>query len=251
MVCRLYSTLHRRKTDDFCPTYTKNILERNLWIICMKHLYKVLTAVLRQTEPLSFETSSDCTLCQLQDINTYIFELPERDKLDNVSGDRLPHRRPQHAIVSIQQLHGLEVRWPHPNDDDWQRQPRRPNNSVPGLIEVCDLTVSEDEEDVVLLQIDRSESQCECVFSENFSCVFLCVCVCVCVCPHRGSVGLRSGRGDGSNVSYDGREVCGSRESQLRQNLPVGLNDPLNTWERQKGRRLEKIKNNILYVLNS
>lgn len=84
----------------------------------MKHLYKVLTAVLRQTEPLSFETSSDCTLCQLQDINTYIFELPERDKLDNVSGDRLPHRRPQHAIVSIQQLHGLEVRWPHPNDDD-------------------------------------------------------------------------------------------------------------------------------------
>lgn len=141
-----------------------------------QHLNKVLTAVLRQTVPLSFETSSDCTLCRLQDINTYIFELPERDELDNVSGDRLPHCRPQHAIVSIQQLHGLKVRRPHPNDDDWQRQPRRPNNGVPGLIEVGDLPVSEDEEDVVLLQSDRPESQSECEFL-----VIIHVCSCVCV----------------------------------------------------------------------
>lgn len=207
-----------------------------------QHLNKVLTAVLRQPVPLSFETSSDCTLCRLQDINTYIFELPERDELDNVSGDRLPHCRPQHAIVSIQQLHGLKVRRPHPNDDDWQRQPRRPNNGVPGLIEVGDLPVSEDEEDVVLLQRDRPESQSECEFLVNYSRVFLCV------RPHRGGVGLCSGCGDGSNVSDEGREVCGSRESQLRQNLPVGFHDPLNTWERQKGGKSAKIKKKTFYM---
>lgn len=81
----------------------------------------------------------------------YILEVSERDKLDDVSGDSLSWRRPQHAVVSIQKLHGLEVSWPHANNDDWQRQPWRPNYGISGLVEVGDLTVSEDEEDVVLL----------------------------------------------------------------------------------------------------
>lgn len=49
------------------------------------------------------------------------------------------------------------------------------------------------------------------------------------VCPHRGGVTLHAGGGDGANVVDDWREVCGSRESQLRQNTPVGFNDALNT----------------------
>lgn len=70
----------------------------------------------------------------------------------------------------------------------------------------------------------RTWVQCECLFLEiSF------VRVCVCARPYRGSVALRACGGNGSNMIDDGREVCGSRESQLRQNHPVGFNDPLNT----------------------
>lgn len=56
-----------------------------------------------------------------------------------------------------------------------------------------------------------------------------CVCVFLCVSPHRGGVALCAGGGDGGDMIDDGREVCGSRESQLRHHHPVGFNDPLNT----------------------
>ncbi|TNN40619.1 hypothetical protein EYF80_049209 [Liparis tanakae] len=123
------------------------------------------------------------------------------DELDDVSGDGLADRRPQHAVVSVQKLHGLEVRRPDPHDDDRQRQARRPDDGVPGLIEVGDLAVGEDEEDRVLLQRDR----------------------------HGGGVALRALGGDGGDVVDEGREVCGSGESQLRHHHPVGLDDPIDT----------------------
>lgn len=87
-------------------------------------------------------------------IEPYIFELSVRDKLDDVSGNGLPYCRLQHSIVSIKKLHGLEVSRPHPHNDDRQRKPRRPDDGIPGLVEVRNLTISEDEEDKVLLQRD-------------------------------------------------------------------------------------------------
>ena len=43
---------------------------------------------------------------------TYIGELPEGDKLDDVSGHWLPAQGLEHAIVSIQHLHGLRTSQP-------------------------------------------------------------------------------------------------------------------------------------------
>lgn len=106
--------------------------------------------------------SSEATLPQFSVIKSlndteeqkepYIFEVSERNELDNVSGNGFSRGGLEHAIVSIQKLHGLKVSWPHPHDNDRQGQPRRSNYGVPSLIQVCDLSVSEDEEDQVLLQ---------------------------------------------------------------------------------------------------
>lgn len=83
---------------------------------------------------------------------SYIFEISEGDKLDNVSGNSFSHGGPEHAVVSIQKLHGLKIGRPHPHDNDGQGQPRCSDDGVSGLIEICDLPVGEDEEDEVLLQ---------------------------------------------------------------------------------------------------
>lgn len=166
------------------------------------------------------------------DIWPYVFEVSEGDKLDNVSGHSLSHSWPQDTIVSIQKLHGLKVSRPHPNNDDGQRQPRRPDNGVTGLVKVGDFAVSEDEEHAVLLRRDmRAGLEWVLVFLEGR----VHVCVCVCVRPHRGTVALSTGGSDGSNVIDDRREICGSGEFQLGQDHPVGFHNPLNTWERQRG----------------
>lgn len=149
----------------------------------------------------------------------HVFEVSEGDELDDVSGDGLPHGGPQHAVVSVQKLHGLEVGRPHPNDDDGQRQPRGPNDGVLRLVKVCDLAISEDEEDEVLLKRDAGG---------GFESVHECVHVGSRVCPHSGSVGLGGAGGDGRHMVDDGREVSGSREAELRQNHPVGVDDALN-----------------------
>lgn len=66
-------------------------------------------------------------------------------------------------------------------------------------------------------------------------CHFVCVWCVVNVCPHSCAVGLCSCGCNGCDVIDEGREVCWSRESQLRQSHPVGFNYPLNTWEKQRG----------------
>lgn len=90
-------------------------------------------------------------------LHPYVFELPVWDKLDNVSGNSLAHCWPEDTIVSIQELHSLKVCGAHPHDDDGQRQQGGPNDGVPGLVEVGDLAVRQDEEDKVLLQKTRRQ----------------------------------------------------------------------------------------------
>lgn len=152
----------------------------------------------------------------------YVFEFPEWDKLDNVSGNSLPHCGPENTIISIQKFHGLKVCGAHPHDDDGHRQQRGPNDGVPGLVEVGDLAIGQDEQDKVLLQETRRQLLLG-VF-RNASVGY------VSASPHRGSVALDTAGSDGSHVIYDGGEVCGSGEFQLGQHHPVGVHDPLNTW---------------------
>ena len=85
-------------------------------------------------------------------------ELPEWHKLDDVSHGRLSSLRTQASIVSIQELHGSEVRPPYPDYDDRHWQTRGVDDGVAGLVHVCDHSVSDDEQNVVLLQEENNNT---------------------------------------------------------------------------------------------
>lgn len=81
-----------------------------------------------------------------------MFEVPEWDKLDDVTEDRLASERSQDPIVAIQHLHVTEVSVPNANDDYGHGQVRRLDNGLPGVGHVGDDTVREDQQDEVLLK---------------------------------------------------------------------------------------------------
>ena len=81
----------------------------------------------------------------------YIFKLPVRYKLHDVSHRSLASRGAQAPVVSVQELHGSEICVPNPNNDDRHGQAGGVDDGIPGLVHVCDDSVSNDEEDKVLL----------------------------------------------------------------------------------------------------
>lgn len=89
---------------------------------------------------------------------TYIFKLPERHKLDDVSHGRLPSHRAQSSIVPIQELHGGEVCIPHSYNDDGHRQTRGVDDGIARLIHVCDHSIGDDEENIILLWRERNNT---------------------------------------------------------------------------------------------
>lgn len=97
------------------------------------------------------------------------------------------------------------------------------------------------------VRIRRTEYCCRkasTAFTESLFIKIFCQCLWLCVFfPHWGSVTLCAG---GSNVIDNRREICWSREFQLRQSHPVGFNNPLNPWK-ERGRAYNQEKN----MLNS
>ncbi|MEQ2211927.1 hypothetical protein XENOCAPTIV_020644 [Xenoophorus captivus] len=83
--------------------------------------------------------------------DTYIFKISKWDKLNDVSGYGLSHSGPENAIVSIQKLHGLKIGWPHSHNNNRQGQLGCPDYGIPGLVQVSDFAISEDQENKVLL----------------------------------------------------------------------------------------------------
>lgn len=77
--------------------------------------------------------------------------MSEGHKLNDVSGHRLPRQGLEDAIVAVQELHGLEVGLAHPDDDDGHGQLGAVDDGLPGLVQVSDLTVRDDQEHKVLL----------------------------------------------------------------------------------------------------
>jgi len=87
---------------------------------------------------------------------TYVLELPVRHKLDDVSNGRLSDLRAQASIVPVQELHGTEVGPPDANDDDGHGQAGGVDDGAARLIHVCDHSVSDDQQNKVLLRGDGS-----------------------------------------------------------------------------------------------
>lgn len=86
-----------------------------------------------------------------QNTPTYIFKLPERDKLHDVAHGGLASHGTQASVVPIQELHGGEVGPTHADDDNGHGQAGGVDDGVPGLVHVCDDSVGDDEENKVLL----------------------------------------------------------------------------------------------------
>lgn len=91
------------------------------------------------------------------DICTYVFEVPEGHKLDDVSKDRLALGRPQNPIVTIQHLHVTEVSVPHAHNDDGHGEVGGMDDGLPSVCHVRDDTVSQDQQDEVLLLSDARD----------------------------------------------------------------------------------------------
>lgn len=83
---------------------------------------------------------------------THVTEIPEGDELHNIADGLLAGVGPQHAGISIQELHGGEVGVANADDDDGHGQLGRLDDGVAGLVHVADDAVCDDEESEVLLQ---------------------------------------------------------------------------------------------------
>ena len=90
---------------------------------------------------------------------TYILKLPEWYKLDNVSHGGLASLRAQTSIVSIQELHSAKVSIPYSDNDDGHGQTGGIDDGIACVVHVCDHSVSDDEENIVLLRKDSRESR--------------------------------------------------------------------------------------------
>lgn len=83
---------------------------------------------------------------------TNVFEVPERDELDDVPQDGLSFRRSQDPIVAVQHLHVAEVGVPNPNDDDGHGEVGGLDDGLPCVSHVSNDTVCQDQQDEVLLE---------------------------------------------------------------------------------------------------
>lgn len=91
-----------------------------------------------------------------ENTSAYVFKLPEGDKLHDVPHGSLASHGAQASVVSVQELHGREVRVADSHDDDGHGQAGGVDNGVPSLVHVCDDSVGDDEEDKILLWRQRS-----------------------------------------------------------------------------------------------
>lgn len=81
----------------------------------------------------------------------YMLELPEGHKLHDVPHGGLACSRVKSPVVSIQELHGSEICPAYSDNDDRHGQTGGVDDGTACLIHVCDYSVSDDEENVVLL----------------------------------------------------------------------------------------------------
>lgn len=83
---------------------------------------------------------------------THVFEVLERDKLDDVAEDGLPLWRAQDPIVPVQDLHVREVGVSHADDDDGHGQVGGVHDGLARVCHVGDDAVGQDQQDEVLLR---------------------------------------------------------------------------------------------------
>lgn len=81
----------------------------------------------------------------------YILELPEWHKLHNVTHGSFACSRAQNSIISIQELHGAEVCPAYSNNYDGHGQTRGIDDGTTCLFHVRDHSISDDEENKVIL----------------------------------------------------------------------------------------------------
>mmetsp|Transcript_48377 Transcript_48377/g.151681 ORF Transcript_48377/g.151681 Transcript_48377/m.151681 type:complete len:250 (+) Transcript_48377:474-1223(+) len=87
---------------------------------------------------------------------TIACQLSESHKLHNVSRDSLPcPLTGKNLIVSVQRVHLVEVCGPNANDDNGEGRVRGVDDRLSCFRHVRDLPVGEDEQDCVLLRLDR------------------------------------------------------------------------------------------------
>ncbi len=103
------------------------------------------------TTPL-YNRSSAESRDEIRMRNTHVAEVPEWDKLDDVSDRFLSRVGSERAAVSVQKLHGGEVGVAHPDDNDGHGQLGGLNYSVTCLVHVADHAVSNDQQREILLQ---------------------------------------------------------------------------------------------------
>ena len=82
-------------------------------------------------------------------------EISEGHKLDDVPRSDIPSGRSQQFIVTVEELHGTEVRRTHTHNDDGHRQTGGFYNSGARLVHVCDHAICDDEQHKVLLRMQR------------------------------------------------------------------------------------------------
>lgn len=87
---------------------------------------------------------------------TYL-EISEGHKLDDISGGDITCGRTQQFVVTVKELHGVKVCPTHTHYDDRHGQPRGRHNRGTGLVHVCDDSVCDDEQHVVVLEMETEK----------------------------------------------------------------------------------------------
>lgn len=88
-----------------------------------------------------------------------MFEVLERDKLDDVAEDGLPLRRAQDAVVPVQDLHVREVGVAHADDDDGHGQVGGVHDGLARVRHVGDDAVGQDQQDEIFLNRKKKEDR--------------------------------------------------------------------------------------------
>lgn len=88
-------------------------------------------------------------------------EISEWHELDDVPRGDVTTWRAQQFVVAVQELHGTEVCPAHAHYDDGHGQAGRLHDGAARLVHVCDHSIRDDEQHVVLLQMGRgNETDC-------------------------------------------------------------------------------------------
>lgn len=83
------------------------------------------------------------------------FKISEGDKLDDVSCGDITSGWTQQFVITIKELHRTEVCPAHAHDNDRHGQMRGLDNGSACLVHVCDHSICDDEQHIVLLQMER------------------------------------------------------------------------------------------------